>query len=327
MKVAVLMGGASFERETSLASGKVVCEALEEAGHKVVPLDTTKELVPTLRGERPDICYIALHGKHGEDGTIQSLLDFLDIPYVGSPAEVCRNTFNKALLPASVQKFRRYAGESGPGWWPQGFCLAGDVFKDMGAATALDLVADRIPGGYPVCVKPARGGSAHGVHKVDRQEDLGAAILDALTFDDEAIIEQWIEGIELSVAILGSGWEATALPPVEIVSRSGLFLTEERFSEDAVDYYTPVRLESLHADESLAQSIRSEVERAAIEVYQAFNVQDLGRVDLIWDGAQARILEVDVSPGMTTHSLFPMACKAAGLSMPAVMDSLVSHAR
>lgn len=327
MKVAVLMGGTSFERETSLASGKVVCEALEEAGHKVVPLDTTKELVPTLRGERPDICYIALHGKHGEDGTIQSLLDFLDIPYVGSPAEVCRNTFNKALLPASVQKFRRYAGESGPGWWPQGFCLAGDVFKDMGAATALDLVAERIPGGYPVCVKPARGGSAHGVHKVERQEDLGSAILDALTFDDEVIIEQWIDGVELSVAILGSGWEATALPPVEIASRSGLFLTEERFSEDAVDYYTPVRLESLHNDETFAQSIRSEIERAAIEVYQAFNVQDLGRVDLIWDGAQARILEVDVSPGMTTHSLFPMACEAAGLSMSAVMDSLVSHTR
>jgi D-alanine-D-alanine ligase len=327
MKVAVLMGGASFERETSLASGKVVCEALEEAGHKVVPLDTTKELVPTLRGERPDICYIALHGKHGEDGTIQSLLDFLDIPYVGSPAEVCRNTFNKALLPASVQKFRRYAGESGPGWWPQGFCLAGDVFKDMGAATAFDLVAERIPGGYPVCVKPARGGSAHGVHKVENQEALGAAILDALTFDDEVIIEQWIEGIELSVAILGNGWDATALPPVEIVSRSGLFLTEERLSEDAVDYYTPVRLDSLHTDQALAQSIRSEIERAAIEVYQAFNVQDLGRVDLIWDGAQARILEVDVSPGMTTHSLFPMACKAAGLSLPAVLDRLVTRAR
>lgn len=327
MKVAVLMGGASFERETSLASGKVVCEALEEAGHKVVPLDTTKELVPTLRGERPDICYIALHGKHGEDGTIQSLLDFLDIPYVGSPAEVCRNTFNKALLPASVQKFRRYAGESGPGWWPQGFCLAGDVFKDMGAATALDLVGERIPGGYPVCVKPARGGSAYGVHKVERQEDLGAAILDALTFDSEVLIEQWIDGIELSVAILGNGWDATALPPVEIVSRSGLFLTEERFDDDAVDYYTPVRLESLHADPSLAQSIRSEIERAAIEVYQAFNVQDLGRVDLIWDGAQARILEVNVSPGMTEHSLFPMACKAAGLSLPAVLDRLVTRPR
>ena len=97
-------------------------------------------------------------------------------------------------------------------------------------------------------------------------------------------------------------------------------------SEDAVDYYTPVRLETLHPDETLAQSIRSEIERAAIEAYQAFNVQDLGRVDLIWDGAQARILEVDVSPGMTTHSLFPMACEAAGLSLPAVMDRLVTAA-
>jgi D-alanine-D-alanine ligase len=327
MKVAVLMGGSSFEREASLASGKVVCEALEEAGHKVVPLDTTKELVPTLRGERPDICYIALHGKHGEDGTIQSLLDYLDIPYVGSPAQVCRNTFNKAALPAAVQQYRIQEGGGTSGWWPQGFCLSGDVFKDMGAATALDLVEERIPGGYPVAVKPARGGSAHGVHKVESQQDLGAAVLDALTFDNEVIIEQWIEGVELSVAILGTGWEATALPPVEIVSRSGVFLTEERVSEDAVDYYTPVRLESLSNNESEAQAMRAEIERAALEVYHAFNVQDLGRVDLVWDGAQARVLEIDVSPGMTPHSLFPMACKAAGLSLPAVMDSLVSHQR
>lgn len=327
MKVAVLMGGSSFERDTSLASGKVVCEALEEAGHKVVPLDTTKELVPTLRTERPDVCYIALHGKHGEDGTIQSLLDYLNIPYVGSPASVCRSTFNKALLPGALKKFRQYSGEAGPGWWPQGFCLSGDVFKDMGAATALDLVEERIPGGFPVCVKPARGGSAHGVHKVEKKEDLGEAILDALTFDNEVIVEQWVDGVELSVSILGSGWNATALPPVEIVPRSGLFLKEERQAEDAVDYYTPVRLTSLHLEEPLAQSIRSEIERAAIEVYQAFDIQDLGRVDLVWDGAQARILEVDVSPGMTTHSLFPMACKAAGLSLPAVMDQLVTLER
>ena len=95
MKVAVLMGGASFEREFSLASGKNVCAALEEAGHKVVPLDTTADLVPTLRTERPDVCYSALHGKHGEDGTIQSLLEFLDIPFVGSPSHVCHRTWNK----------------------------------------------------------------------------------------------------------------------------------------------------------------------------------------------------------------------------------------
>ena len=104
LKVAVLMGGSSFEREFSLASGKQVCAALEEAGHKAVPLDTTADLVPTLRSERPDVAYVALHGKHGEDGTIQSLLEFLDIPFVGSPASVCRSTWNKDSLHTTMER-------------------------------------------------------------------------------------------------------------------------------------------------------------------------------------------------------------------------------
>ncbi len=324
MKVAVLMGGTSFERQISLDSGKRVCEALEEAGHKVVPLDTTKDLVPTLRSERPDICYIALHGKHGEDGTIQGLLDYLDIPYVGSSADACRNSRNKALIPSMIRRMRSLTGESDNAYWPVGFCLNGDTFKDMGAATALDMAVERIPGGYPLCVKPARGGSAFGVHRVDKPEDLGSAILDALSYDNDVLIEQWIEGVELSVSILGSGWAAHALPPVEIVPRGEYFLYDARVDEDAVDFYAPVRLESLSDDEGTAQVIRAEIERAALEAYRACGINDLGRVDLIWDGAQARILEVDVSPGMTERSLFPAACQAAGLTLSGVLDKLVT---
>lgn len=132
MKVAVLMGGKSFEREVSLASGKVVCEALEEAGHKVVPLDTNADLVPTLRSERPDVVYNALHGKHGEDGTIQSLLEFLGIPFVGSPASVCHRAWNKDALHSSLAKYRDLTGEEGCASWPQGVYLARDAFKGMG---------------------------------------------------------------------------------------------------------------------------------------------------------------------------------------------------
>ena len=104
--------------------------------------------------------------------------------------------------------------------WPQGVFIARDAFKSIGAATALDLVADRVIGGYPVAVKPAHGGSALGVHRVDSQEELGEAVLDALSYDDAVNIEQWIEGVELSVSILGNGWDAYALPPVEIVSKN-----------------------------------------------------------------------------------------------------------
>lgn len=325
MKVAVLMGGSSFEREFSLASGKQVCEALEEAGHKVVPLDTTFDLVPTLRSERPDVAYSALHGKHGEDGTIQSLLEFLGIPFVGSPASVCRSTWNKDSLHTTMAAYRAMTGDAPIASWPQGISIARDAFKDMGAATALDLVEDRVIGGYPVAVKPAHGGSALGVHRVDCVEDLGEAILDALSFDEHVVIEQWIEGVEMAVSILGDGWDAHALPPVEIVPKSGLYDTAARLDADAVEYYTPVRLESLSPDEAQAQAIRAEIERAALEVYRAYDLHDLGRIDVIWDGAQARVIETNVSPGMTELSLFPAACAAAGLSLSGVLDRLVSQ--
>lgn len=325
MKVAVLMGGSSFEREFSLESGKNVCAALEEAGHKVVPLDTNADLVPTLRSERPDVVYNALHGKHGEDGTIQSLLEFLGIPFVGSPASVCHRSWNKDALHSSLEKYRSLTGEDPVASWPQGVFIARDAFKDMGAATALDLVPERVIGGFPVCVKPAHGGSALGVHRVDKQEDLGEAILDALSYDDAVNIEQWVEGVELSVAVLGTGWDAYALPPIEIVPQRGLYDTEARM-EGLVDYHCPVRLESLSPDEATAQGMRAEIERAALEVYRAYSVRDLGRIDMIWDGAQARCFELDVSPGMTERSLFPTACAAAGLSLPAVLNEMVEHA-
>ena len=323
LKVAVLMGGSSFEREFSLKSGRNVCAALEEAGHKVVPLDTTPDLVPTLRSEKPDIAYIALHGKHGEDGTIQSLLEFVGIPFVGSSATACRQTWNKDSLHGTMASYRAITGDEAIASWPQGLCIARDAFKDMGAATALDLVGERVIGGYPVAVKPAHGGSAMGVHRVDSQDQLGEAILDALSYDDQVVIEQWIEGVEMAVSIVGTGWDAHALPPVEIVTKNGIYDTEARMSPELATFYAPVRLSSLAADEADAQAIRAEVERAALEVYRAYELEDLARIDVIWDGAQARVLETNVSPGMTEDSLFPAACEASGLSLSAVLNELV----
>ena len=325
-KVAVLMGGSSFEREFSLISGKNICEALEEAGHRTVPLDTNDQLVPTLRSEKPDVVYNALHGKHGEDGTIQSLLEFLDIPFVGSPASVCHRTWNKDALHSSLIKYRQISGEvDGEASWPPGAYISADAFKKMGAASALDLVGERIPGGYPVCVKPAHGGSALGIHRVDSQDELAAAIMDALSYDDAVNIEQWVEGVELSVSILGTGWDAHALPPVEIAPKRGFFDTEARMNHELVDFYCPVRLSSLSSNEEEAQAIRAEIERAALEVYRAYSVVDLGRVDMIWDGGCARCFEVDIVPGMTNHSLFPAAVEAAGLTLAEVLDELVSQ--
>lgn len=326
LKVAVLMGGQSFEREFSLVSGKNVCAALEEAGHKVVPLDTTKELVPTLRSERPDVVYNALHGKHGEDGTIQSLLEFLGIPFVGSPASVCHRAYNKDALHSTLAHYRENTGEQGCASWPQGIFIAKDAFLNMGAATALDLIPERVVGGFPLVVKPAHGGSALGVHKVANAEDLGPAILDALSYDSAVNIEQWIDGVELGVSIIGTGWDAFVLPPVEITPKGEYYDAEARLNPDKVTFNCPVRSDVLSKDPAEAEAIRAEIERAALEVYRAYGVRDLGRVDMIWDGAQAKCFEVDVSPGMTNDSLFPLACKAANFSLSTVLDQMIQTA-
>ncbi len=325
MKVAVLMGGKSHERDFSLSSGKNVCDALEEAGHEVLPLDTTDELVNVLRAEKPDVAYSALHGKNGEDGSIQALCDLLNIPLVGCPASVCRQTWNKATLASTLSNF--YDGQQGAAVAIPGLCLSEAMFKDMGAACALDLVEEHIPAGYPLAVKPAKQGSALGMSKVNNTKELAEGLLKAFSFDTEVIIEEWIDGVQIAVSVLGEGADAYALPAVEIVPKDGrLYDTDARIDDEAVDYFAPVRLESLHSDEAQAQAIRSEIERAAVEVHQAFGCRDLSRVDIIWDGACARVLEIDVSPGMGPLSGFPMACKAAGLSLKAVLNELLENA-
>lgn len=217
MKIAVLMGGSSFEREFSLESGRFVTHTLEAAGHTVLPLDTTATLVETLREQKPDVVYIALHGRNGEDGTIQSLLEFLDIPYVGSSPHSCRLAYNKSVLPFMLAARRGRAYEqvrdSAEMNWTSRINLAAVTVKEMGAAAALDLVESFFPSAYPVAVKPAHGGSAMGITKVEKADDLARALMDAYSFDADAIIEPWITGTEIAVCVVGSGADARVLPP------------------------------------------------------------------------------------------------------------------
>jgi D-alanine-D-alanine ligase len=318
------MGGSSFERDFSLASGKHVLRALEREGHTVLPLDTSSSLVGILRSERPDAAFIALHGGHGEDGTIQSLLEYLAIPFVGSPSCVCRTTWNKSMLPHIITAHRN--GASGPASWPRSVCLSAASFKDLGAAGALDLLQERLPSGYPFAVLPASGGSALGINRVEGFDELAPAILDALSFDDEVLIEEWVQGVELAVSVIGTGSEARVLPPVEICPHTGFFNTEVRLDSDLVDYYAPVRLSSLADDEAEAVRIRSLIEATALEVHHSFGCRDLSRVDLFWDGKQAKVLEVNVSPGMSEHSLLPMASTAAGIPFGTLLNELLDGA-
>jgi D-alanine-D-alanine ligase len=333
LKVAVLMGGTSFERDFSLASGRNIVQALESAGHTVLPLDTSPTLVSTLREQKPDVVYSALHGSNGEDGTIQALLEYLHIPYVGQRPSVCRLAWVKAVLPHIVLSYRRAStgDTTGPATWPEYLALNAASFKDMGAATALDLIPEWFASGYPLAVKPMRGGSAMGVARVDDVSQMAAALLDALSFDDEVFIEEWIQGTELAVAVVGTGDKARALPPVEIAPRTGFFSTEARLNSDMVEYYCPPRPASLlHDPRASARSgekaILEQIAAAALEVHRAFDCRDLSRIDLVWDGENPRVLEINTSPGMTEYSLVPMACAAAGLPLASLLEELLHEA-
>ncbi|MDR3136983.1 MAG: D-alanine--D-alanine ligase [Coriobacteriales bacterium] len=341
--VAVLMGGGSVEREFSLESGGHITRQLRARGHSVLPMDISPQLVETLLNHKVDVAYIALHGKGGEDGTIQALLEYLNIPYVGSSSAACRVAWNKANLPHALCSYRSRSGwltveqekggdttqaalDEAPASWPSAISLATSSFTEMGAAGALGLMEQRIAGGYPLAVKPARGGSAMGVHKVDSAEGLGTAVLDALSFDTAVLIEKWVSGIELAVAVVGNGADARALPPVEIAPHRPFFDTEARQDANLVNYYCPVRASSLAANQNRAHQIRQLIEAAALEVHLALGCRDLSRIDMIWDGSRVQVLEANVSPGMTEHSLVPMACAAAALPFGAFVEELLNQA-
>lgn len=327
-KVAVIVGGGPAEREFSIKSGANISQALQLMGHTVVVLDTTAELIPRLCEEAPDCAYIAIPGKQGESGAVQAVLEFVGIPYVGSPSTVCERTWNKFNLVDSTGSSHKTMGDfsgSSRAVWPKGSCISRRVFEDLGAQSALNVIEDNIHG-YPVVVKPSRGVGAQGVHKVENSEELFPAIVDVFAIDDHVVIQQWVSGVELAVSVIQTPDGPVALPPVEIVPKAGWYDRASRVDPSLVDYYAPVRNESLFPDEAGAQLIRSQIEAAAVEVFQAYSLRDMARVDLIWDGSKACVLEVNVAPNVTDVSMLPAACRAAGSSFPAVLDMLVKQA-
>jgi D-alanine-D-alanine ligase len=305
-KIAVLMGGRSLEREVSLISGQRVCDALAERGYKVLALDVTPELVSTLRAEKPDAVYIALHGKHGEDGTVQELLEFLGIPYTGPGVAASALAWNKAV---SKRLFQR-AGVPTPAW----VAFTADAFKQAGAATALDLVPGAV-GGFPAAVKPAEQGSALGLARVTEAGALPEALLSALSYGDTAIVEKWIDGVELAVSVIENAEGLRVLPPVEMVPKSGLFDFNAMYTPGETDYYVPARLDP---------TTEAEVVALAERVHRLLGCERVSRVDMVVgaDGVPY-VLEVNTSPGMTETSLLPMAAAAVGIDFQELVESMV----
>jgi D-alanine-D-alanine ligase len=307
MHVGVLMGGRSLERDVSLRSGRRVCQALAELGYDVLELDVDESFVPTLKQERPDLVYIALHGKFGEDGTVQELLEILDIPYTGPGVFASTMGFNKAL---SKEIFLHEGIDT-----PPFFVLSEATFQEMGAVQALEAVAEKL--GFPLVVKPAAQGSALGVNFATSQQDLPLAVQSSLHYDERVLLEKYVKGIEVAASILGNE-ELQPLPLVETVPRSEFFDFDSRYTPGLTEYYCPARL-----DEATA----AKATEAALRTHRALGCLNVSRVDIIIDEAGTpQVLELNISPGMTETSLLPMAAATAGLDFKELVAKLVELA-
>jgi D-alanine-D-alanine ligase len=307
-RIAVLAGGRSPEREVSLRSGHRVAGALAERGYDSVILDPAESpLVESLADGGFSSCYLALHGKEGEDGTVQRLLHLLGIAFTGTAAFECEVAFDKTLAKDAL----RQAGVRTPPW----ATIEAAALRDLAAGAALGRAVERV--GLPCVVKPARSGSAMGVGFVQRETDLPAAVMGALSFSDAVIVERQVVGLEVAAGIVGSPPEA--LPLVEIASKSGVYDYAARYTAGATEYHAPARLAPEVADACRGEAVRS---------FQGLRLRDVTRVDLIVDGDGVPwVLEVNVCPGMTETSLLPMAARAGGLSLSDLCERVVDAMR
>lgn len=306
-RIAVLAGGRSPEREVSIRSGHRIAAALVEREYDAVILDPAEvPLVEALAEGTFDACYLALHGKEGEDGTVQRVLQLVGMPFTGTPPFACEIAFDKALAKDALLS----AGVRTPPW----ATIEAPALRDLAAGAALARAIERV--GLPCVVKPSRSGSAMGMSFVERESDLPVAVMGALSFSDAAIIEAKVEGVEVAAGIIGVA--AEALPLVEIVSKSGVYDYAARYTAGATEYYVPARVSVEVAEACSAQAMRA---------FEGMGLRDVTRVDLIVDSdGEPWILEVNVSPGMTETSLLPMAAQAAGYSLPDLCDEIIGSA-
>lgn len=315
-RVAVITGGEGFDAQLARSSANDVRSALGAAGHEAEIVEDDEDLGGQLASGHFDVAFVQLAGLDAESGAAQALCEFVSLPCVGSSAAVCRVARDKSTLPYLVTG-SRLDGDDEAAHWPWQLVVPREAFERMGARSLAHLASERVPGAYPVCVKPVSQAGGLGVSRVEREEDLTPAFAEAFRYADAALLQEWVDGVELVVTVLGEGSRAYALPPVEVSRATGQ-------PERAL--VAPVRPERLSASDDVAQSMRSEIERAAIEVHMAYGCRDISRVDLFWDGAQARVLELGPCPLLGADTPTSRALDAAGLAPEAVLDALVQAA-
>jgi D-alanine-D-alanine ligase len=306
MRVAVLKGGPSLERQVSLRSGARVEDALERLGHEVAPIDVGADLIEQLDVQRPDVAFVALHGRGGEDGTVQELLDIVGIPYTGSGVLACMRSVDKVLTKHLVVE----AGLP----TPEFFAFSETAFKELGAADALPAIEERLA--FPIVVKPAAQGSALGVKFARTAQDVPAALVAAFSYDSRVLLERHVAGRDIAVSVL----DGQALPVVEAVPREEDFYDfEARYEIGRTDFVCP-------ADLTPERTARAQ--ELAVATYELLGCRGFARVDLmVEDGTgEPLVLEVNAIPGLTETSLLPMAAEASGISFDELIAKIVELA-
>jgi len=309
-RVAVLKGGTSLERQVSLRSGARVEDALERLGHEVVSIDAGADLIERLRAAAPDAAFVALHGRDGEDGTVQELLEILGIPYTGSGVLACIRSIDKVLtkhllLDAGIPT-------------PEFFAFSETAFRQLGAADTLPAIEERLD--FPIVVKPASGGSALGIKFARTAADVPGSLVSAFSYDQKVLLERHVSGRDLAVSVVESPDGPIALPIVEAVPREEDFYDfEARYEIGRTDFVCPA---------SLTEEQTARAQALAVGVYRLLGFYGFGRVDLMLEEAsgELHVLEANAIPGLTETSLLPQAAEAAGIDFDELVRRILDLA-
>jgi len=296
--VVVLKGGSSLERTVSLRSGSRVEDALQRLGHDVVGLDVGADFVDRLASVAPDAAFVALHGRGGEDGTVQELLELVGVPYTASGPGACVRCWDKivtkyALLDAGIPT-------------PEFYAFSQAAFEELGAAKALPAIAGRLE--FPIVVKPASGGSALGIKFARAAADVPGALVAALSYDTKVLLERFVDGRDLAVSVL----DGEALPVVEAIPTGDSYDFEARYEIGATRFACPA---------DLPGDIAARAQELALATWRVLGCSGFARVDLMLEGDELFVLEANAIPGLTDTSLLPLAADAAGIGF----DEFVSR--
>lgn len=295
-KVAVLYGGNSAEREVSLNSGNAVYKALIQSGVDAIKIDTKDDFIGQLSAHDFDLAFIALHGVGGEDGTIQGMLEFYGLPYTGSGVKasaICMDKWRTKLI------------------W-MGLALPTPKFIKADSLDMLKTFSNEV--GFPIMVKPALEGSSIGISKVKQASELEAAFDSATSTGSPVLAEQFITGKEFTVAVLGG----KALPAIQLKPANEFYDYDAKYLQDDTEYLVPC---------GLSEDKESELQALAVQAYDALDCSGWGRVDFMQDeDGQFWLIEVNTVPGMTDHSLVPMAANAAGINFSQLVLSILEAA-